>query len=55
MKPKLILADVSGPDAVKQMAAMYKAITGRQPTAEEMKKAEKSMGGGLTVEPKKRP
>jgi hypothetical protein len=55
MKPKLILADVSGPDAAKQMAAMYKAITGRQPTPEEMKKAEAAVGGGITVKPKKGP
>ena len=54
-KPILRLADVSGPDAVKELAAMYKAITGRTPTEVEMKQAEMALTGkvSLTVKPKK--
>jgi len=54
-KPILRLADVSGPDAVKEMVALYKAITGRTPTEAEMRQAEMALTGkvSLTVKPKK--
>jgi len=51
-KPKLLLADVSGRDAVKEIFAMYKLLTGREPTEKEKQQAELAMTGKISVKPR---